>query len=155
MRKNNIISADYKAPAKLSQLKADYLAAMIEATDNGRQGVKAAAASIGPRYEQALYFDGDYFTDEAASEYIELITTVLELSAGKFELVQKGGNLWISDGHYIRGGQTCQYKRATYNARRELKALGCCWSSNNTAWYYNRRTVKEREARRASAQQAA
>jgi len=149
MRENNILSADYTAPKKLSRLKADYLAAMVEATANGKTSVKSAAAAIGPKYEQALYCDGDYFTDEHAEEYIELVTALLEIGRGQFEITQKGGNTWIANGHYTRGGKTYQYKRATYNARHELKSLGCCWSSNNNAWYYNRETVKRRAERKA------
>jgi len=148
MRKNNILSADYQPPRKLAQLKADYLAAMIAATDNGKAGVKAAAASIGPKYAAALYA-GDYWTDENADEYISLINELLELGRGQFEITQKGGNTWIANGHYTRGGKNYQYKRATYNARHELKSLGCCWSSNNNAWYYNRETVKRRAERKA------
>lgn len=154
MIKNDITAAGYRPPRKLAQLKADYLAAMIAATDNGRHGVKSAAAALGPKYEQALYFDGDYYTDEAAGEYIGIITALLELGAGRFELTQKGGNTWIGNGFYSRAGKTQQYKRGTYNARRELKALGCCWSSKNGAWYYNRETVKRR-AQRAAGQMAA
>lgn len=152
-RENNILSTGYRA-TKLNQLKADFLTAAVEATDNGR-GSLTALYTIGAKYAELFKTVKPEDSDERADEYISLVLDVLELSAGKFELTQKGGNLWIASGHYKRAGEVRQYKRATYSARKELKALGCCWSANNSAWYYNRRTVKEREARRLNALQAA
>lgn len=149
MRNTDIMSAAYK-PGTLNHLKADFLAAAVEATNGGRESL-AATYTLGKRYAELFPSVKPADSAEAAAEYLALVVDVLELGAGKYEISQRGTQMWVSDGWYTRGGERIQYKRATYRTRQELKALGFCWSAKNTAWYYNREIAHKKAAAKAAA----
>lgn len=149
MRTNDIMNAAYK-PGKLNALKADFLSAAVEATNGGRESL-AAVYTLGKRYAELFPAVKPAGSDEGAAEYLALVMDVLELGAGKYEISQRGTQLWVSDGYYTRGGERFQYKRATYRTRQQLKALGFRWSAKNTAWYYNRELAHKKAAAQVAA----
>ena len=64
---------------------------------------------------------GDWKTSESASAFRDIIDKLIKMHGVEIELC--GSWLWLT-------GETMKYKE-------ELKALGCLWSANKRAWYYN------------------
>ena len=73
---------------------------------------------------------GDWATSETPEQYKDIISALVKMQGVKVELC--GSWLWIT-------GETKNYKE-------QLKAIGCLWSANKAAWYYN---GSERKTKRA------
>lgn len=64
---------------------------------------------------------GAWTTSETPEQYRDIISALIKMHGVEIELC--GSWLWMT-------GETMKYKE-------ELKALGCLWSANKRAWYYN------------------
>ncbi len=73
---------------------------------------------------------GDWATNETAEAYRAIIYMLINIQGIQLEIC--GSWLWIT-------GDTKPHKD-------QLKALGCLWSKNKSAWYYNGSQVKKRRA---------
>lgn len=73
---------------------------------------------------------GDWTTSETPEQYRDIISALIKMHGVEIELC--GTWLWLT-------GETMKYKE-------ELKALGCLWSANKRAWYYNGSARKTKRA---------
>ena len=73
---------------------------------------------------------GDWQTSETADQYKDIISALVKMQGVKIELC--GSWLWIT-------GDTKTYKE-------QLKSIGCLWSANKSAWYYNGSDRKTKRA---------
>jgi len=71
---------------------------------------------------------GAWTTSESASAFRDIIDKLIKMQGIQIELC--GSWLWMT-------GETMQYKE-------QLKALGCLWSANKKAWYYNGSPIKDK-----------
>ena len=73
---------------------------------------------------------GDWKTSESASAFRDIIDKLIKMQGIQIELC--GSWLWMT-------GETMKYKE-------QLKELGCLWSANKKAWYYNGSARKTKRA---------
>ena len=73
---------------------------------------------------------GNWETSETVNQYKDIISALIKMQGVKVELC--GSWLWIT-------GETKTYKE-------QLKYIGCLWSANKSAWYYNGSDRKTKRA---------
>ena len=73
---------------------------------------------------------GDWTTSETPEQYRDIISALIKMHGIQIELC--GSWLWLT-------GETMPHKEA-------LKELGCLWSANKRAWYYNGSARKTKRA---------